>query len=468
MNHHNSSDSSIALPDWSRWAGRPWIIALSGGADSSVLLALAHKNRQKAASLEAVYVHHHLQAVADSWEDFCRKRCQELGIPFTCEHVTVDTSRGSTEAEARKVRYEALSRHMEALHNPVLFTAHHKNDLLESVLLALFRGSSLRGLLSLKPEKTFRNGTLARPLLSMTRSEIEEYARSNGIRYVTDPTNLKDCYDRNFIRNRVTPLLRERFPDCAEATALTVEHLAMEERVLERHIAALLKENTQKFPGISIPVLNLGGFSRERERDEVMLVIREFLRRQNLTPSRGKLEELLRMWLFPVPDKTGHIMENGTRITVYGDCIHRVPFFHDRLKNCTVRLISGGQPDNPELAGHSPDYIFRIVRNPEVSGPDLPLPPEITLHFLPALSEKLRFPGRSGSTLIKNFWKENRIPVYLRCCYPLWSTGGEIMGVWHLRDTVRGREKFGIPREQDPRGFPLPVSAAWELRITKE
>ena len=468
MNSPDIPLSRITLPDWSRWAGRPWIIALSGGADSSVLLALAHENRRLAAGLEAVYVHHHLQSVADSWEIFCRERCRELGIPFSCEHVTVDTSRGSTEAEARKVRYEALSRHMAPLEHPVLFTAHHKNDLLESAFLALFRGSSLRGLVSLKPEKPFRNGTLARPLLSMTRAEIEEYARSHDIGFVTDPTNLQDNYDRNFIRNRVVPLLEERFPDCAEAVSLTVKHLAMEERVVERHLAALLQKNILTFPGTDIPVLDLGGFSRERERDEAMLTVREFLRRQHLTPSRGKLEELLRMWLSPVPDKTGHITENGIRIAIYGDCVHVVPRFHDRLKGCTVRLTPGDTPERPELSGRFQDLVFRIFRKPAGKAPEIPLPAEITLCFLPALSEKLAFPGRSGHTLMKGFWKENRIPVYLRSCYPLWISDGEIMGVWQLRDTRAGRERFGTPREQDSRGFPVPASSAWELRITEE
>ena len=179
--NQKTSPALPELPDWIPWAGRPWIIAFSGGADSATLLDLAARNRSLASGIEAVYVHHHLQSIADDWEVFCRERCRELDIPFSAEHVTVDTSRGSVEAAAREARYQALSRHMLALNNPVLFVAHHQDDLLESVLLALFRGSSLRGLTSLKPEKPFCNGTLARPLLSLTRRDIEEYTREHGI-----------------------------------------------------------------------------------------------------------------------------------------------------------------------------------------------------------------------------------------------------------------------------------------------
>ena len=463
------------LPDWIPWAGRPWIIAFSGGADSATLLDLAARNRSLASGIEAVYVHHHLQSIADDWEVFCRERCRELDIPFTAEHVTVDTSRGSVEAAAREARYQALSRHMLALNNPVLFVAHHQDDLLESALLALFRGSSLRGLTSMKPEKPFCNGTLARPLLSLTRRDIEEYARKHGISYVTDPTNRDNSYDRNFIRNRVTPLLKERFPDCPGSAALTMAHLAMEDRVLESYLDDLVSRCAVRLPEPAAPGLDLAGFSPERDRDTVILLMRAFLRKRDLSLSHGKLEELFRMWEQDVPEKTGFILENGRRIALSGNRIFTAPAMLEELRGGEVRLLPPENAPGTELLGQWGRFRFRIVpegaASPAAADPhdNRPaLPPEITLRFLPELSLKLRFPGRQGHTLLKNFWKENRIPACLRGFYPVWIQNGAIMGVWHLRDTVSGREAYGESEEKDERGFPKPASSGWRLLIRNE
>ncbi len=462
-----TSPVSPKLPDWTPWAGRPWIIAFSGGADSAALLDLAARNRSLSSGIEAVYVHHHLQSIADDWAVFCRERCRELDIPFSVEHVTVDTSRGSVEAAAREARYQALSRHMQALNNPVLFVAHHQDDLLESVILALFRGSSLRGLASMKPEKPFCNGTLARPLLSLTRKDIEEYDREHGISYVTDPTNRDNSYDRNFIRNRVSPILKERFPDCPGNAALTLAHLAMEERVLEGYLDNLISRRAALLPEPAAPGLDLSGFSPERDRDTVILLLRAFLRKRQLSLSHGKLEELFRMWEQDVPEKTGFVQENGVRIALSGNRIFTAPAMLEELRGCEVRLI---QPENaPELLGQWGSFRFRIV--PEKAAPrnnQPALPPELTLRFLPELSLKLSFPGRQGHTLLKNFWKENRIPACLRAYYPVWLRNGEIMGVWHLRDTVSGRKAYGESAEKDDRGFPKPASSAWRLIICGE
>ena len=464
-----TSPVSPKLPDWTPWAGRPWIIAFSGGADSAALLDLAARNRSLSSGIEAVYVHHHLQSIADDWAVFCRERCRELDIPFSVEHVTVDTSRGSVEAAAREARYQALSRHMQALNNPVLFVAHHQDDLLESVILALFRGSSLRGLASMKPEKPFCNGTLARPLLSLTRKDIEEYDREHGISYVTDPTNRDNSYDRNFIRNRVSPILKERFPDCPGNAALTLAHLAMEERVLEGYLDDLISRRAALLPEPAAPGLDLSGFSPERDRDTVILLLRAFLRKRQLSLSHGKLEELFRMWEQDVPEKTGFVQENGVRIALSGNRIFTAPAMLEELRGCEVRLIPPENAPAPELLGQWGSFRFRIV--PEKAAPrnnQPALPPELTLRFLPELSLKLSFPGRQGHTLLKNFWKENRIPACLRAYYPVWLRNGEIMGVWHLRDTVSGRKAYGESAEKDDRGFPKPASSGWRLIICGE
>ena len=128
------------------------------------------------------------------------------------------------------------------------------------------------------------------------------------------------------------------------------------------------------------------------------------------------------MWEQDTPEKTGFVLENGVRIALSGNRIFTAPAMLEELRGCEVRLIPPETALGTELLGQWGPFRFRII--PEGGDPhDIKpaLPSEVTLRFLPELSLKLRFPGRQGHTILKNFWKENRIPTCLRGFYPVWS-----------------------------------------------
>lgn len=190
------------------------VVGLSGGADSVTLLHLICTNPDLLppnCAVEAVYVHHGISSKADSWSEFCAGLCRTLHVDFCEERVVLDSNFSNVEAQAREKRYRALASHLDS--NSVLATAHHLNDLVETFLLALKRGSGLPGLSAMGVLQKFAGGLIWRPLLDSSRAEIEAYTGAHGLSYVTDDSNFDIRYDRNFFRHEIVPRLVEHFPE---------------------------------------------------------------------------------------------------------------------------------------------------------------------------------------------------------------------------------------------------------------
>lgn len=192
-------------------------IALSGGRDSSVLLhALAGLREQAGWQLRAVHVNHGLQPAAGDWARHCREFCAALGVPLAVRPVVplTDAGRGP-EAAARDARYAALAAELRP--GEWLLLAHHEDDQLETVLLHLLRGSGVSGLAGIPAGSDFAGGRLCRPLLGVSGASIEAYALRHALAWIEDPSNADVALDRNFLRARVIPPLRQRWPAAARA-----------------------------------------------------------------------------------------------------------------------------------------------------------------------------------------------------------------------------------------------------------
>ncbi|MBA2662151.1 MAG: tRNA lysidine(34) synthetase TilS [Bradymonadaceae bacterium] len=181
------------------------LVAWSGGLDSSVLLDLLERlSRRHGFELAAVHVDHGLRP--DSRDDaaFCTQEAARRGLAFRLEHITVRKGH-STQSQARAQRYAAIAEAADALGLATVVTAHHADDALETALLNLSRGTGLRGLVSLSAPGD--SPGIARPLLTTRRAEIEAYASQRALRWIDDPTNLEDHYERNRLRHQVLPAL---------------------------------------------------------------------------------------------------------------------------------------------------------------------------------------------------------------------------------------------------------------------
>lgn len=199
-------------------ASEYWV-AYSGGVDSHVLLhLLATGGEPLPGPLGAVHVDHGLQHQSGDWSVHARDVCAALQLP--CKLLEVDGRAGpgeSPEAAARSARYRALAGWLPE--NAVLLTAQHRDDQGETLLLQLFRGAGPRGLAAMPAVMPFAHGQLVRPLLAHSRDEILEYARSHRLRWVEDPSNEDTRFDRNYVRRRLLPEIRQHWPGVSKTLA---------------------------------------------------------------------------------------------------------------------------------------------------------------------------------------------------------------------------------------------------------
>ncbi len=210
------------------------LLALSGGLDSSVLLHLLVAIRHTTAfELHAMHVHHGLSAYADEWADFCSEQCRRLNVSLNIVRVSVDkSSKLGIEGEARRLRYQALTDYkiIDAQPNFIV-TAHHQDDQAETLLLQLFRGAGVRGLSSMAAADEARR--LLRPLLSVPRQALLDYAQQYKLSWCDDESNADTQFERNFVRHEVMPNLEKRYQSIASVLARTASHLAEANHLLE-------------------------------------------------------------------------------------------------------------------------------------------------------------------------------------------------------------------------------------------
>ncbi|WP_286272347.1 tRNA lysidine(34) synthetase TilS [Thalassotalea hakodatensis] len=270
---------------------RPICIAYSGGIDSQVLLHLFSrlKKATPAVSIFACHVNHGLSEHAGKWQNFAAKQCALYGITFNTETVhLVKQPRQSLEAIAREARYHVFDHITPS--NAVIVTGHHVNDQMESFILALKRGSGVQGLAAIQPISQFRSTskTLLRPLLAISRQEIEHYAQEHQLPWVEDESNSDQVFDRNFIRHQVAPILENRWPSIAQSIARTVSHCQETQRLIDeiakQDLATCCADNA-KILCIEA-LLNLSTIRRKH-------VIRFFLASHKITmPSEQQLQQL--------------------------------------------------------------------------------------------------------------------------------------------------------------------------------
>ncbi len=207
------------------------IAGVSGGADSVAMLALLVRYQSRVRfRLEVLHVHHQIRGEeADQDEEFVRMLCRKWSVPFSSRHadvpgLSVQWKMGEEEA-GRLVRRQAFDEAAAGLGDKgkvKIALAHHRNDVAETMLFHLCRGTGIRGLASIRPVQ----GNRIRPLLSLRRGEIEEFLAAEGIPYRTDSSNLCQDYTRNRIRGGILPLLEQY------VNPQTVDHMAEASRRL--------------------------------------------------------------------------------------------------------------------------------------------------------------------------------------------------------------------------------------------
>ena len=285
----------------------PVAVAYSGGADSTALLLMLA--RQHPGQVQAIHIHHGLQAAANDFLAHCQAFCSRLGVPLHVVHVNAQAAAGqSPEDAARRARYTALSTKVSDLNKAVdqqnkvqaaiktVAIAQHADDQIETLLLALSRGAGLPGLSSM-PAKWQRDGIeFVRPLLGMPSLEIRGWLAAQGLAarhpgsavvgqgWVEDPTNSDTQFTRNRIRHALIPALEATFPQFRQTFARSAAHAAQAQSLLVQ-VAAEDLAKTGNPPQIAA----LQDLTPERQAN----ALRHWLKGSHqVSPSTAQLAEL--------------------------------------------------------------------------------------------------------------------------------------------------------------------------------
>lgn len=268
-------------------------VGLSGGCDSVVLLHVLVE-LGLGERLGAIHVHHGLSPNAGRWADFCVACCARQGVACQVEHVEVDRESGlGLEAAARMARYQVFSDFAA----DTLLLGHHQGDQAETVLFNLLRGAGVTGAAAIPADRRLGRLRIMRPLLDVSRHEIESYARAAQLEWIDDESNADTALSRNFMRHEVMSVLSERFPAAEKNLAQAAAHFAEADALLSE---LALVDWQLAADGDALRLDSIRQMSLARLKNLLRHRLRE-LRWQ--APAAARLEEFARQLLSAGPDR---------------------------------------------------------------------------------------------------------------------------------------------------------------------
>jgi tRNA(Ile)-lysidine synthase len=287
MNHARGGAGVFDVDRLLRLTGpRPLIaVAFSGGVDSTVLAHALCRARRKLGGLRLLHVDHGLQPASGDWARHCARLARRWRVPLVTLHARIERRRGeSPEAAARDARYALLARAMEP--GEVLVTAQHRDDQVETLLLQLFRGAGVNGLAAMPAIAAFGAGRIARPLLEVSRADIERHAMSHELHWVEDPTNAHTQFARNRLRHEILPRIRAYWTGLDAAVARSARHMSEAGALLD----GLARDDLDAAAdGAGLSVTRLRALPAARRRN----ALRAFIARAGaLAPDTSRLAEI--------------------------------------------------------------------------------------------------------------------------------------------------------------------------------
>ncbi|OYO27528.1 tRNA lysidine(34) synthetase TilS [Janthinobacterium sp. PC23-8] len=320
-----------ALQDCAPQPGDTIGIALSGGLDSSALLHLAQAwSQEQGVSLRAFHVHHGLSPNADAWLAHCEALCASLGVPFEASRVSIEVNpKTGTEEAARKRRYGALGALCAQHGVRLLLTAHHQDDQAETVLLQLLRGSGTAGLSGMDgansaPELLANPDlVMARPLLPVSRKQLEAYVAKHAIAHIHDESNDDARFARNALRHQVMPVLAQAFPGFQERFARSARHAQSAQRLLTE---LATQDLAHCLDGDCLELAKL----RELSTDRCYNLLRHWFGTRNLRmPSTAWLAQMLAQLLEARPDAQLLVTHPECHVRRHRDRLYLTPKLAD-------------------------------------------------------------------------------------------------------------------------------------------
>ena len=273
-------------------------VAFSGGIDSVALLYACSvlKKDGRLNELKAIHVNHNLSINAKLWEDHCINICKKLDIELIIHNTFIETNKDGLESAARKGRYDVFNKVVK--HNEQLLLGHHADDVAETILFRLFRGTGIDGLQGPKPKRKIGEGTLIRPLLKFSKKELLDFITTNKIDYIEDESNKESNQDRNYIRNKIMPLIHERWQNSEKRIQLTSELI---QEKLEIFNSLFIEKYATILVNNQIPLIEL----KKLKENEAKELFRYAINLNNIAmPSKKVLDEIMKTFYKSNPSKS--------------------------------------------------------------------------------------------------------------------------------------------------------------------
>ena len=295
---------------------RDCVLAISGGQDSMMLLHWFAKNRdQFSQRIRVVHVNHGISDQSDTWAEFVLHQCDQYGIPGISMKVSLDNLSNNLEYAARQARYQALC----GQGADAICTAHHANDQIENFFLRVFRGSGVRGLKAMSVSSPCwwdSNVKLIRPMLNVTKSQIEQYIEQHEVSYVTDPSNANDQFDRNYVRNQIWPVVSHRFDIADINTLKSIQHLGEAWQLISELADQDLKATSNHDGTLNWPALKELGYLRIKN-----LILRLMDINEIYNIKIGHIEQFSRGLVTATSDSRNELNVRGFRMYKTGHVI---------------------------------------------------------------------------------------------------------------------------------------------------
>ena len=410
---------------------RRYVIAFSGGLDSTVLL---HALTAQTIDLPvlAVHIDHGLHVDSSDWSARCAQVAESFGVEFRSIRTDIDSSQSQgLEAAARDARYNEFAELITA--GDWLLSAHHQDDQAETLLLNLLRGSGPAGLAGIAAIRPFANGWLARPLLEYSRNDLQKYATKHDLDWVEDPSNAEQRFDRNFLRHSVMPQLEQRWPDAVRSLQRS-GRLAGEAAALLDELAAIDAATLgERMDRIDIPALCK--LSPERQRNVLRYALREL---QLPTPTAKHLQLVLDEVVAARKDAEPVVNWPGVAVRRYRDCLYLLPAESAQPPKDPGRV----NPQSRLTLEHGLGELRWQPGAAEGLADDL-VARGLELRYRHG-GEKIKLVGQSHTRKLKKLLQEAGVVPWMRDRIPLVFADGELVAVADLWLAAGAASKPGV------------------------
>lgn len=358
-------------------------VACSGGIDSMVLLDLLSSVHQH---IHVLHVNYHLRG-EDSNQDqqLIENECNKRNIPFTVLEIDLkselNTNNSNLQDKARKVRYDFFEKQLSEKPSKIV-VAHHQDDQIETFFINISRKSGIMGLSAMLP---FHNNIL-RPLLSISRADINQYALVKGINWREDRSNLENTYQRNKWRNIFLPLIEKENSDIKQSVLLLIEKFQETQSILENKVSDL-----------NLQISATGALSFKEFDNLSMEELFELLRQLNLGTT-GNLKELQKLRLSDKGKKLTLQQNNFTEII----CEDSYFFFKENELNTLPRLKLTSISQLPSTFNKESIYLNKA----KING-------ELVLRYW-KIGDRIEPIGLNGSKLISDIITDAKVPHHER------------------------------------------------------